>query len=200
MLASLCGCDDPCMSFFTPGLIISLVTTHTPINRVSALLSIDKLIRVIKLTNEACLKQGIENPHIGLLALNPHAGENSLFGEEELQIIEPAIQQARKEGLKISGPLVPDTAFVWLYPPKKKAPFDAYIAMYHDQALIPFKMAAFDKGVNVTLGLPMVRTSPDHGTAFDLAWQGRASPNSFFEAIRLAARMVEKKCISSLVN
>jgi hypothetical protein len=127
-------------------------------------------------------------PRVGVLALNPHAGEGGLFGREEADVIEPAIADARAEGLDMTGPLVPDTAFCWLAE-GGPAPHDAYVAMYHDQGLIPFKMAAFHEGVNMTLGLPFVRTSPDHGTAFDLAWQGQANPSSFFAALRLAARL-----------
>ena len=122
------------------------------------------------------------------MALNPHAGEGGLFGNEEREIIVPAIAAALTEGLAVSGPLVPDTAFTWLAS-GRPPPYDGYVAMYHDQGLIPFKMAAFDTGVNVTLGLPLIRTSPDHGTAFDLAWQGQASPESLACAIRLAVRM-----------
>ena len=189
MLASLCGVSEPCMAFFTPGLIMALATIHTAIVNVPKELNTKNLIRIAKLINQACIKQGITKPKLGMLALNPHAGENGLFGDEERRILLPAIETIRSKGINISEPLVPDTAFTWLYPPKREAPYDAYIAMYHDQALIPFKMAAFDKGVNVTLGLPIIRTSPDHGTAFDLAWQGQASPNSLFAAIQLAAKM-----------
>jgi len=189
MLAALCGVADPCMAFFTPGLIIALATIHTALANVPRELNEKQLLRIARLLHQACEKQGIVNPQLGLLALNPHAGENGLFGDEERRILRPAIQAIRQAGICISEPLVPDTAFTWLYPPRRKPPYDAYIAMYHDQALIPFKMAAFDRGVNVTLGLPIIRTSPDHGTAFDLAWQGKASPESFFAAITLAAQM-----------
>ncbi len=189
LLAALCGVADPCMAFFTPGLIIALATIHTALANVPRELNAKQLLRIARLLHQACEKQGIVNPQLGLLALNPHAGENGLFGDEEIRILQPAIQAIRQAGICISEPLVPDTAFTWLYPPRRKPPYDAYIAMYHDQALIPFKMAAFDTGVNVTLGLPIIRTSPDHGTAFDLAWQGRASPESFFAAIRLAVQL-----------
>ena len=193
MLAALCHANNPCMAFYTPGLIISLATIHTALTNVPSLLNKSHLLHICRLTAELCRKHINKAPRIGMLALNPHAGENGLFGREEENILIPTISEARKQGIDVNGPLVPDTAFTWLYPPKNPAPFDAYIAMYHDQALIPFKMAAFDKGVNVTLGLPIVRTSPDHGTAFDRAWQGTASPNSFFEAIKLAVRMVDSK-------
>lgn len=189
MLAALCNVPHPCMAFFTPGLIIALATIHTALASVPAALSAPLLLRIAKLLHQACLQQGIAKPRLGMLALNPHAGEHGLFGDEEQRILQPAIELIRCAGITISEPLVPDTAFTWLYPPRREPPYHAYIAMYHDQALIPFKMVAFDQGVNVTLGLPIIRTSPDHGTAFDLAWQGKASPKSFFEAIRLAAQM-----------
>jgi 4-phospho-D-threonate 3-dehydrogenase / 4-phospho-D-erythronate 3-dehydrogenase len=190
LLAAICGAHDPCMTFFGPEMIVSLATIHTALSRVPSLLDIRKLVRIAALTRDACLRLGTPSPRIGMLALNPHGGENGMFGEEERDIITPAIEEARALGIDIRGPLVPDTAFTWLCPPRRPAPFDAWIAMYHDQALIPFKMTAFDDGVNATLGLPIIRTSPDHGTAFDLAWQGRASPSSFFAAMRLAARMI----------
>ena len=161
------------------------------VSDVPGLLSLPSLTRTIRLTHEACLRFGVPRPRLGVLALNPHAGEHGLFGKEEDAVIRPAIALARESGIDASGPLVPDTAFTWLVP-GNPAPFDAYVAMYHDQALIPFKMVAFDTGVNVTLGLPLVRTSPDHGTAFDLAWQGKASPASLFSAIRLAADMARR--------
>ncbi|MDD2598881.1 MAG: 4-hydroxythreonine-4-phosphate dehydrogenase PdxA [Kiritimatiellae bacterium] len=189
MLAALCNAPQPCMAFFTPGLIIALATIHMALATVPAALNAALLLRIAKLLHQACLQQGIAEPRLGMLALNPHAGENGLFGDEEQRILQPAIALIRRAGITISEPLVPDTAFTWLYPPRREPPYHAYIAMYHDQALIPFKMVAFDQGVNVTLGLPIIRTSPDHGTAFDLAWQGQASPASFFEAIRLAASL-----------
>ncbi len=189
MLAHLTGTPDPCMAFYAPGLFISLATIHEALSRVPALLTTPGLLRTIRRTRSACAGFGAAAPRVGVLALNPHAGEHGLFGDEEARVIVPAIQQARAEGIDASGPLVPDTAFTWLSARPGRPPFDAYVAMYHDQGLIPFKMVAFDTGVNVTLGLPLIRTSPDHGTAFDLAWQGKASPESLFSAIRLAARM-----------
>ena len=189
ILAHLTHTPDPCMAFYSPGLVVSLATIHEPLSRVPGLLSVDKLLRTIRLTHAACQGSGTRAPRLGVLALNPHAGENGLFGHEEQTVLLPAIEKARAEGILAFGPLVPDTAFTWVLARPSAPPFDAYIAMYHDQGLIPFKMVAFDTGVNVTLGLPIVRTSPDHGTAFDLAWQGKASPASLFCAITLAARM-----------
>ena len=189
LLSHLTAAPDPCMAFYSPGLIVSLATIHEALSEVPRLLSIPSLLRTIHLTHAACRGFGIAAPRIGVLALNPHAGENGLFGVEEAAVIIPAINQAKAEGVAAAGPLVPDTAFTWLGKNPAKPPFDAYVAMYHDQGLIPFKMVAFDTGVNVTLGLPIIRTSPDHGTAFDLAWQGKASPASLFSAITLADRM-----------
>ncbi len=179
---------EPCMAFVAsvepakPAFpMVSLVTIHEPLATVSSLLTIDRIERVIRLTHDGCVKRGMAQPHLGVLAFNPHAGENGLFGDEEARVILPAIERARKAGLHVSGPLVPDTAFLTRY--------DAVVAMYHDQGLIPFKMAAFDSGVNVTLGLPIIRTSPDHGTAFAIAWQGVAQAESFKNAILIATQM-----------
>jgi len=189
LIAHLTGVSNPCMAFYSPKLIVSLATIHEALSEVPRLLSAPSLLHIIRLTQAACRKFGIASPRMGVLAFNPHAGEHGLFGDEESRIIVPAIDQANAEGINAVGPLVPDTAFTWLNTNPAHPPFDAYVAMYHDQGLIPFKMVAFDTGVNVTLGLPIIRTSPDHGTAFDLAWQGKASPNSLFSAITLAARM-----------
>ena len=191
ILSHLTRTRNPCMAFYSPGLVVSLATIHEPLAKVPGMLSESLLLRTLRLTHAACQGFGTPAPRLGVLALNPHAGENGLFGHEEQTVIHPAIEKAKAEGIDASGPLVPDTAFTWLSGRAAAAPFDAYIAMYHDQGLIPFKMVAFDTGVNVTLGLPLIRTSPDHGTAFDLAWQGKASPSSLFSAIALAARMAQ---------
>ena len=189
LLAHLTGGAVPCMAFHSERLFLSLATIHEAIHDVPRLLTVPSLLHTIRLTSAACGRfSDNPNPHIGVLALNPHAGENGLFGQEERDVITPAIEAARSEGFRVSGPLVPDTAFTWILTGAPST-FDGYVAMYHDQGLIPFKMIAFDTGVNVTLGLPVIRTSPDHGTAFDLAWKGRASPTSLTCAIRLAARL-----------
>lgn len=193
MLADLCGSTEPpCMAFYAPDMFVSLATIHEPVAKVSGLLETAALQRIITLTAEACERLSGNRPRVGVLALNPHAGENGLFGSEEQDVIIPAIRAAQQAGVDAVGPLVPDTAFTWLFSGELK-PFDAYVAMYHDQGLIPFKMKAFDTGVNVTLGLPVIRTSPDHGTAFDLAWRGQASPASLFSAIRLAVRLTKER-------
>ena len=200
MLGHLTGVPDPCMIFHSSSWLMGLATIHEALADVPGLLSVGRVLRAIRLTHEGCVRFGVGGgePRIGVLALNPHAGERGLFGDEEARVILPAIEQARSEGLDVSGPLVPDTAFAWCLTASGREGtgmrrqeylrhLDAYVAMYHDQGLIPFKMAAFDTGVNVTLGLPFLRTSPDHGTAFGLAWQGRASAVSFLNAVRLAA-------------
>lgn len=188
LLASLTNGAVPCMAFHSERVFVSLATIHEALRDVPDLLTTPGLLHTIRLTCAACARFKGAQPRIAVLALNPHAGEDGLFGNEEHEIIAPAIAAARAEGLAVSGPLVPDTAFTWLAA-GRPSPYDGYVAMYHDQGLIPFKMAAFDTGVNVTLGLPLIRTSPDHGTAFDIAWQGKASSSSFACAIRLAARM-----------
>jgi len=187
LLARLAGVPESevRMMFWSERLRVVLETIHVPLAEVPRMLSRARLARTI---HKAAAAAG---PRVGVLALNPHAGESGLFGREEAEVLEPAIADARAGGLDVSGPLVPDTAFRWLGE-GGAPPFDAWVAMYHDQGLIPFKMAAFHEGVNVTLGLPFTRTSPDHGTAFDLAWQGRANPGSFFAAIRLAVSMAQK--------
>ena len=189
MLGHLTGVSDPCMIFHSPAWMMGLVTIHEALANVPRLLTIERVLHTIRLTHKGCVRFGVggEKPRIGVLAFNPHAGENGLFGDEEARVILPAIELAKSEGINVSGPLIPDTTFTWCMKNGAKPPFDAYVAMYHDQGLIPFKMTAFDSGVNVTMGLPFIRTSPDHGTAFDLAWQGRASAESFLNAIRLAA-------------
>jgi 4-hydroxythreonine-4-phosphate dehydrogenase len=145
----------------------------------------DRVLKTIRLAEKACLMMGIENPRIGVAGLNPHAGEAGLFGDEEMREISPAVDEARARGIPVSGPYPADALFHRAY----KGGFDIVVTMYHDQGLIPLKMIAFDTGVNVTVGLPIIRTSPDHGTAYDIAWQGVANPSSMIEAIRLAVRL-----------
>jgi 4-hydroxythreonine-4-phosphate dehydrogenase len=150
------------------------------------LLTKERIVDVIELTAEAMRRIRGTNPKLAVLGLNPHAGEHGLFGNgEEENIILPAIEAARARGLTDEGPLPPDTAFL----PAKRRATDAFICMYHDQGHIPLKALAFDTAVNTTLGLPIIRTSVDHGTACDIAWQGKATGSSLFEAVRLAAKL-----------
>ena len=167
-----------------------LVTIHIPLAAVAASLTQADVLESIQLATEAlrrrCQQQRGRPPRVVVCGLNPHAGEGGLMGlGEEQQIIAPAIEQARQLGIDVVGPLSPDTAFV----PARRQQTDVYVCMYHDQGLIPLKALAFDDAVNVTLGLPLVRTSVDHGTAMDIAWQGRASVSSLHSAVRLAAEL-----------
>ncbi|BAM03345.1 4-hydroxythreonine-4-phosphate dehydrogenase PdxA [Phycisphaera mikurensis] len=165
---------------------VVLATIHTPLMDVRELLSIGRVFDAADLADEAVKRLGIPRPRIGVCGLNPHAGEGGLFGDEEGRLIAPAIDMAKEAGMAIHGPFPADTLFT----PSQRKRYDLLVAMYHDQGLIPVKMLAFDNAVNVTLGLPVVRTSPDHGTAFDIAWKNRAEPESMKSAIRFAAASV----------
>lgn len=162
------------------------VTIHIPLKDVPAKLTKELLLATIKTTDKD-LRQyfGIARPRLAISGLNPHAGEDGSLGREEIDVIAPAIEAARADGLDVTGPHPADT----LFHETARAHYDAALCMYHDQALVPFKTLAFEEGVNVTLGLPFVRTSPDHGTAFDIAGTGKANPRSLIEALRLADAM-----------
>jgi len=186
MFAEKMAADRSCMSFFSDEMICSLVTVHIGYQDVAAALTSKRILDVIELTEAAVRRVNGRTPRIAVCGLNPHAGEHGLFGRgEEETIIAPAIAMAKALGMTIEGPLPPDTAFI----AAKRKNVDAYICMYHDQALIPLKALAFDTAVNTTLGLPVPRTSVDHGTACDIAWQGRANGSSLVEAVLLAAKM-----------
>jgi 4-hydroxythreonine-4-phosphate dehydrogenase len=186
MFAEKLKAERSCMTFFSDAMICSLVTVHIGYQDVVPALTKERILDVIELTVEAVVRVRGKQPKIAVCGLNPHAGEHGLFGRgEEEQFILPAIEMARAKGNNIEGPLPPDTAFI----ASKRKTVDAYICMYHDQALIPLKALAFDSAVNTTLGLPVPRTSVDHGTACDIAWQGKADVNSLFEAVKLAAKM-----------
>jgi 4-hydroxythreonine-4-phosphate dehydrogenase len=185
MLAALTGAKHFCMMMACDSMAVSLATIHVPYSEVPGLLTRRQVGLTMELTNKAMKRLGVKNPRLVVCGLNPHAGENGLFGNEERRIIVPAVRVARAKGMNVEGPLPPDTAFL----PQRRKRTDAYIVMYHDQGLIPFKMLAFDKGVNITLGLPIVRTSVDHGTAFDIAWKGKASPESLIQSVLWAVRL-----------
>jgi len=186
MFAEKMAAERSCMTFFSAEMICSLVTVHIGYQDVVPALTTARILDVIELTDEAVRRVRGKAPKIAVCGLNPHAGEHGLFGRgEEEAIIAPAIAAARAKGIIIEGPLPPDTAFI----ATKRRSVDAYICMYHDQALIPLKALAFDTAVNTTLGLPVPRTSVDHGTACDIAWQGKANGGSLVEAVRLAAQM-----------
>jgi len=185
MLTHLTGAKRTCMMLSSDKITTSLVTTHTSLASVPGKLTVGGILDTIHLTAETMRRLRGYEPRLVVCALNPHAGEHGLFGDEETRLIEPAVAQARQEGLTIEGPLPPDTAFL----PERLANTTAHICMYHDQGLIPFKMLAFETGVNITLGLPITRTSPDHGTAFDIAWTGKANPSSMRQAILYAVKL-----------
>lgn len=169
---------------FSQELTVSMVTTHIGYADVPQKLSVDRIHDVITLTHQAMKRMLQREPRLAICGLNPHAGEHGLFGQkEEENHIEPAVMRAREAGIRVEGPLPPDTAFT----SSVRSRTDAIVTMYHDQGHIPFKMLAFDTGVNITLGLPIIRTSVDHGTAFDIAWQGKASPTSLYSAVKVAA-------------
>lgn len=188
ILAELTNTRSFCMMMASSELKVSLATTHTAISKVPELLSRERIFEVIKLTASALHSFGRNNPRIAVCGLNPHAGEEGLFGDEEARFIRPAIEDAIEAGLNVEGPMSSDVAFLTDH----RRGIDAYVVMYHDQGLIPFKMLAFDEGVNITLGLPVIRSSVDHGTAFDIAWKGTASAGSMIQAVLWANRMADK--------
>jgi 4-hydroxythreonine-4-phosphate dehydrogenase len=185
LLADLTNTQNFAMMLAGGNLKVILVTTHLAIKAVSQQLSTKKIYNKIKVADDALKKYWKTDNPIAVCALNPHAGEHGLFGSEETDIIEPAVEQARKEGINVTSPLAADTLFVSANAGK----YAAVICMYHDQALIPLKLVAFGKGVNITLGLPIIRTSVDHGTAFDIAGKGIADEGSLVEAINAAIHM-----------
>jgi len=177
-----------CMMQYSEEITCTFVTVHVGYRDVPSLLTTERILEVIELTAEALQRLRGHPPKIVVCGLNPHAGEHGLFGDrEEERIIVPAIEAARGKGIAIEGPLPPDTAFL----PWKRKATDAFVCMYHDQGHIPVKALAFDSAVNTTLGLPIVRTSVDHGTACDIAWQGKANSSSLFAAVRLAIRLTK---------
>ncbi|VTR91958.1 4-hydroxythreonine-4-phosphate dehydrogenase : 4-hydroxythreonine-4-phosphate dehydrogenase OS=uncultured Verrucomicrobia bacterium GN=pdxA PE=3 SV=1: PdxA [Gemmata massiliana] len=186
ILASRTNADRSCMMLTAEAITCSLVTVHVGYREVPALLTTERIRDTIDLTAAAIQRIRGRAPRLLVCGLNPHAGEHGLFGDsEEERIILPAIESARAAGIDVDGPLPPDTAFL----PKYRAACDAYVCMYHDQGLIPLKALAFEEAVNITLGLPIVRTSVDHGTAFDIAWKGVADVSSFVQAVKLAAKL-----------
>lgn len=187
MLAARCQVDKVVMMLAGDRLKVCLVTTHLPLVEVASAISTEEILETIRITARSFRRQfGIEHPRLAVLALNPHAGESGLFGDEEQRLIVPAIAAAAAEGIEVSGPHSADTLFHFAV----RGDYDAVICMYHDQGLIPLKLLHFEDGVNVTLGLPIVRTSVDHGTAYDLAGSGKASCASLVAAIRMAEGML----------
>jgi 4-hydroxythreonine-4-phosphate dehydrogenase len=185
--AARAGVENYAMCLTGGGLTVALVTCHVPIARVAGLLKKEEILRVGTLLAEFLRQRGCQYPKIAVAGLNPHAGEGGDIGREEIEIIAPAVLALEKSGkAEFTGPLPPDTIFQQAV----AGTFDGVLCMYHDQGLIPLKFHAFDQGVNVTLGLPFVRTSPDHGTAFGIAGKGTARPDSMIAAIHLAATIL----------
>lgn len=188
--ASFDGARGPIMMLTAGDLRATLVTVHEPLAKVAGRLSIEAIVNAGLVTAQAMRRDfGIDQPSIAVAGLNPHAGESGTIGQEEVKIVRPAVQALRDLGVDAKGPYPADT----LFPAEVRATYDAVVCLYHDQALIPVKMLDFWGGVNVTLGLPIVRTSPDHGTAFDIAGRGIARPDSLIAAIRLAAEIAKRR-------
>ncbi len=185
LLAELTGTDQFVMMLAGDRLRVTLVTIHEALSHVPRLVTFDKVLSTIRTTHRDVSRYFRKNPRLAVLSLNPHCGEGGLFGDEEARVISPAIAAARAEGIDAVGPLSADTLFHFA----AGGMYDAVVCMYHDQGLIPLKLLHFDDGVNVTLGLPIIRTSVDHGTAYDLAGTGKANHRSMVAAILLAARM-----------
>ena len=189
-LADLANTPRVVMMLTTPGLRVALVTTHLPLRDVCAAITTEKLEAVIQITETSLRQQfGITRPRLQVLGLNPHAGEGGHLGEEDEQLIRPVIEQFRKHGMNIEGPVPADTAFT----PPRLAACDVVVAMYHDQGLPVLKHLGFGQAVNITLGLPFIRTSVDHGTALDIAGTGQASATSLYQAVLCAQRMSQRR-------
>lgn len=185
LLAHLTGSARVAMMFWSDPLKVVLATVHVPLRDVPRTLTRELLDEIVDLTHQALPRFGILSPRLALAGLNPHAGEDGLMGDEEQRVLRPVVEAARARGVNLSGPFPGDTVFVRAV----GGEFDAVVACYHDQGLIPVKLLAFGAAVNVTLGLPIVRTSVDHGTAFDIAGQGVADPSSMIAATLLAAKL-----------
>lgn len=186
LFATRCGAKRFGMMFVSPRLKVILATAHVPLMDVRGALTTEKVLDVIELGEEACRRMGIVRPRVAVCGLNPHAGEGGMLGQEDGRVIEPAIRAAVERGIDAKGPFPGDTVFIAAVEGK----FDLVVAMYHDQGLIPVKLLDRDRAVNVTVGLPIVRTSPDHGTAFDIAGMNKADAGSMKAAIELAVEMV----------
>jgi 4-hydroxythreonine-4-phosphate dehydrogenase len=192
-LAHLTGSEEYAMAFVAANLRIVLISTHVPLAEAIRLVEGDRIIRTINLTNRELKRWGIERPRLAMAALNPHAAEGGLFGMEESSEIAPAIEACRRDEIDVQGPFSADTVFLRA----SRGEFDAVVACYHDQAMIPVKCLSFGEAVNVTLGLPFIRTSVDHGTAFDIAGKGIAEHSSMVAAIKLAAELSSRAGESS---
>ncbi len=189
-LAEKTGTSDFMMMLVNGGLRVGLVTGHIPVTDIASALSVDEITQHIKIMHKSLQNDfNISDPRIAVFGLNPHAGDGGVIGTEEIDIIKPAIQVAKQDGINADGPYPADGFFG----NRKQEQFDGILAMYHDQGLVPFKTLSFGAGVNFTAGLPIIRTSPDHGTAFDIAGQNRANPDSFKQAFDLALKLAKNQ-------
>jgi 4-hydroxythreonine-4-phosphate dehydrogenase len=189
LLADLMDTERVTTMLATPGLRVVHVTRHVPLREVATHITRERVLDTIRLTEVGLRGMGVAGPRLAVAALNPHGGDGGLVGREEIEVIGPAIAAALAEGIKVSGPIPADSVFFRAI----RGEFDAVVAMYHDQGHIPIKTHGFERSVTVTLGLPIVRTSVDHGTAFDIAWQGVASEESLVEAVQLAAQLASQR-------
>lgn len=194
IFTALTNAKRSCMMLYSDKITVSMCTTHIGYYEVPKKLSIERVLSVIELTAATMRLMLQREPRIGVCGLNPHAGEHGLFGQrEEERFVEPAVKLAQKKKLNVAGPLVPDAVFTT----GQRKKYDAIVTLYHDQGHIPFKMLAFDTGVNISLGLPIIRTSVDHGTAFDIAWQGKADATSLYSAIKVATDLAIGKKLTA---
>lgn len=185
LLAKLTDTKDYAMVLYTDTLRVIHVTTHIALLKFLQTLNKTRVNTVIKIADSFMKKAGFEKPRIAVAGVNPHAGENGLFGHEEIEILTPCIETMKQEGLEVYGPCPPDTVFLQA----SQGQYDIVVAMYHDQGHIPLKLMGFYDGVNITAGLPFFRTSADHGTAFDIAWSGKANPESMVKSVELAVKL-----------
>jgi len=182
LIAEMCGVENYAMMQSDGDLRVAFVTTHIPLVEVAAQASKERIVEVAHLFNNVCKAEGVGAPRIAVAGINPHAGENGYMGREDEDVVKPAMSMLKEQGIGVDGPFPSDTLFI----ESIRTQYDGILAMYHDQGHIPFKMLAFDRGVNSTLGLPIIRTSVDHGTAFNIAWQGKADLGSLKAALRTA--------------
>jgi len=187
LIGDVCGVKDVTIMLASDQLIVTHVSTHVSLRRAISAITKQRVCAILRLTVEA-VRRLIDEPRIAVAGLNPHAGENGLFGDEEIREIRPAIEWAQSQGMPVEGPFPPDTLF---YLAVRKKRYDAVVCMYHDQGHIPLKLLDFEGGVNIALGLPIIRTSVDHGTAFDIAGKGVASTTSLIKALNYASRLAQ---------
>jgi 4-hydroxythreonine-4-phosphate dehydrogenase len=188
LLAKLTNINDYAMVLYTDKLKVIHVTTHIALRKFLDTLNQDRIKTVIRVADRFLKRVGFANPRIAVAGVNPHAGENGLFGDEEITTVGPAVEAMKAEGINVYGPCPPDTVFMQC----NEGMYDMVVAMYHDQGHIPLKLLGFYDGVNITAGLPFIRTSADHGTAFDIAWTGKAKPESMAVSIQLAMQITRE--------